>query len=183
MPLKCTCPRAYQLLGLPRFKRIVLPVAAWRPYPRASKILERRRLRVRCRATGRGVSMRGHVRLSSARRGSCGPIVGAMACDFGARGYGRSACLGYLPERQLIEAFCEVRDRLLGERVRHRRMRHFNVLAAPSRAIVWLLAQLPPGYIGVHIFGIAVWDMMSMCDSGAQVSGLLAACRGLRQAQ
>jgi hypothetical protein len=91
--------------------------------------------------------MRGHARFSSARRGSCGPIVRAMACDLGARGYGRSACLGYLPERQLIEAFCEVRDRLLGERVRHRRMRRFNVLATPSCALVWLLAELPPGYI------------------------------------
>lgn len=91
--------------------------------------------------------MRGQVRLSSARRGSRGPIVRAMACDLGARGYGRSACLGYLPERQLIEAFCEVRNRLLGERVRHRRTRCFRVLDGPSCAIVWLLAQLPPGSI------------------------------------
>jgi hypothetical protein len=183
MPLKRACPRAYQLLGLLRFKRIVLPEAAWRPYPRAAGLLEGRRLRVRRRATGRGVSVRRHVRLSSARRGPCGPIVGAMSCDLGARGYGRSACLGYLPERQLIEAFCEVRDRLLGERVRHGRMRRFRVLITPSRAIVWLLAQLPPGYIGVHVFGIAVWDVMSMCDSAAQVSGLLAACRVPRQVQ
>ena len=183
MPLKRACPRAYQLFGLPRFKRIILPVAAWRPYPRAPGLLEGRWLRVRCRATGRGVSVRRRVRLSSARRGSRGPIMGAMACDLGARGYGRSACLGYLSERQLIEALCKVRARLLGERVRHGRMMCFRVRITPSRAIVWLLAQLPPGYIGVHVFGIAVCDVVSMCDSGAQVSGLLAACRVPRQAQ
>lgn len=156
MSLKRTRPRANQLLGLPRFKRIVLPVAAWGPYPRSSKFLKRRRLRVRRRAAGGGVSVRGHVRLSSARRGSCRPVLRAMASDLGARGNGRCACLGYLPERQLVEAFCEVRDRLFRKCVRHRRMRHFVVLGAPSRAVVWLLSQLPPGYIRVHVFGIAV---------------------------
>lgn len=100
-----------------------------------------------------------------------------MAYDLRARGYGRGARLGYFPQRQLIEALSEARNRLLRESVRQRRMWYLRILASPP-GFVWLLAQLPPGYIRVHVFGIAGLNIVVMCKSTRRVSWMCAICRG-----
>ena len=59
-------------------------------------------------------------------------------------------------------------------------MAYSRVLTPPS-GVVWLLAQLPPGCIRVHIFGIARLGVVVMCDSSRRVSRMLAVCGAPRQ--